>query len=123
MDRIIAMPMQNGKLCEHFGHCQYFVVAKVENNQIVEMKEHIPPGHVPGLYPKWVAAFGTTDVITGGMGQKAIQLFMDQNINAFVGAPIKDAKNIVEDFINNRLSLSANYCNHNNSKGHGECNK
>lgn len=122
MDKIIAIPMENGNLCAHFGHCQYFAIVKVENNQVVDIQELTPPEHVPGLYPRWVAGFGATDVIAGGMGQKAIDLFNQQNINAFVGAPIKGAKELVEDFINGRLSLTANYCNHDHGHEHGNCN-
>jgi len=112
MEKVIAIPMQSGKLCEHFGHCEYFSIVSVKDGQVADIKEVVPPEHVPGLYPKWVAGMGATDVIAGGMGQKAVSLFNAQNINAFVGAPIKGAKELVEDFLNNRLSLSANYCNH-----------
>lgn len=122
MDKVIAIPMENGKLCAHFGHCQYFAIVKVEKDKVVEIKEVVPPEHVPGLYPRWVATYGATDVIAGGMGQKAIQLFNEQNINAFVGAPEKAAGELVEDFINDKLSLSANYCNHDHGHGHGGCN-
>ena len=58
----------------------------------------IPPAHEPGLYPRWVASFGVTDVIAGGMGQKAIDFFNQQNINVFVGAPVKGEKEIIENF-------------------------
>jgi predicted Fe-Mo cluster-binding NifX family protein len=121
MNKKIALPMENGLLCAHFGHCQTFAIVTVENNVITEVKELVPPEHVPGLYPKWVAGFGVTDVITGGMGQKAITLFNQQNINAFVGAPIKPAKELVTDFLANKLNLSANYCNHNEHHEHGSC--
>jgi hypothetical protein len=57
--------------------------------KITSIKEVTPPDHIPGLYPRWVAGFGVTDVISCGMGQKAIELFNLQNINAFVGAPQK----------------------------------
>jgi predicted Fe-Mo cluster-binding NifX family protein len=54
------------------------------------------------------------------MGQKAIDLFNQQNINAFVGAPQKSAQELVTDFLEDKLTLSANYCNHdeNHSCGH-----
>jgi predicted Fe-Mo cluster-binding NifX family protein len=121
MNKVIAIPMENGQLCAHFGHCQYFAVVKVENSVITDVQEIIPPEHEPGLYPKWVASFGVTDVIVGGMGQQAITLFNQQNINAFVGAPMYDVQRLVEDFINDKLTLSANYCNHDHDHGHGEC--
>ena len=121
MNKKIAIPLEDGVLCAHFGHCQTFAIVNVENNSITEIIEVIPPEHVPGLYPKWVAEFGVTDVIAGGMGQQAVMLFNQQNINAFVGAPIKPAKELVNDFLTNKLSLSANYCNHDEHAEHGNC--
>lgn len=121
MKKIIALPLENGVLCAHFGHCQTFAIVNVENNLITEINEFEPPEHVPGLYPRWVAQFGVTDVIAGGMGQKAIVLFNEQNINAYVGAPIKAAKELVNDFLAGKLSLSANYCDHDDHHDHGNC--
>ena len=112
MNKRIAIPMEEGALCPHFGHCQTFAIVSVENNKIAEIVEVVPPEHVPGLYPRWVAQFGVTDVIAGGMGQQAISLFNQQNINVFVGAPVKSAGDLVADFLADKLDLSANYCNH-----------
>lgn len=118
--RCIALPMEKGLLSAHFGHCTQFAIVEVQDNKIVGIKELTPPQHEPGLYPRWVAGFGVTDVIAGGMGQKAIQLFNAQKINVFVGAPQKTASALVEDFLNNNLELTANYCHHdeNHSCGH-----
>jgi len=121
MNKIIAIPLENGVLCAHFGHCEQFAIVEVVNGLISKINEKTPPEHVPGLYPKWVAEFGVTDVIAGGMGQKAIELFNQHNINAFVGAPMKKAKDLVTDFIEGKLSLSANYCNHDGHHEHGTC--
>jgi predicted Fe-Mo cluster-binding NifX family protein len=121
MNKCIAIPVENGVLCAHFGHCQQFAIVNVVNNVITDVKELTPPEHVPGAYPRWVARFGVTDVIAGGMGQQAISLFNEQNINAFVGAPTKAARELVSDFIAGNLSLSANYCNHGDSHEHGNC--
>jgi predicted Fe-Mo cluster-binding NifX family protein len=121
MNRKIALPLENGVLSQHFGHCQKFAIVEVVNNQITDIVETTPPEHVPGLYPRWVAKFGVTDVIAGGMGQKAIHLFNEQNINTFVGAPVKTARELVEDFLANKLELTANYCDHKEHKPHGNC--
>jgi predicted Fe-Mo cluster-binding NifX family protein len=56
--------------------------------------------------------FGVTDVIAGGIGQRAIDLFNQQGINVFVGAPMQNEMEIVTDFLAGKLSLSVNYCNH-----------
>lgn len=112
MNKKIAVPTENGALCSHFGHCQTFNIVEVVNNKIIGVVELTPPEHQPGLYPQWVAQHGVTDVIAGGIGQQAITLFNQQKINVFVGAPIKDPKELVQDFIDNKLSLGANYCDH-----------
>ena len=112
MNKRIAIPIENGLLCPHFGHCQAFAIISIEDQKIQEIKEVTPPEHQPGLYPRWIAGYDVSDVIAGGMGQKAIQLFNEQNINVFVGAPVKPVKDLVQDFLTNKLSLQANYCDH-----------
>ncbi len=120
MTKKIAIPMEDGMLATHFGHCQYFAIVEVQNNQIVEVTEHVPPEHRPGVYPRWIASFGVTDVIAGGIGQRAIDLFNQQGINVFAGAPVKNETEIVNDFLGGKLSLSANYCNH-EGDDHSHC--
>ena len=112
MEKCIALQLEGGVLCAHFGHCEEFAIVKVVYTKITEVNVLTPPEHVPGLYPRWVASFGVTDVIAGGMGQKAINLFNEQNINAFVGAPLEDAETLVNYFIAGKLNLNANYCDH-----------
>ncbi|MFW5725170.1 MAG: NifB/NifX family molybdenum-iron cluster-binding protein [Bacteroidota bacterium] len=122
MNKRIAIPIENGELCAHFGHCQSFALIEVKDNQINDITEVIPPEHQPGLYPRWIAGYDVTDVIAGGMGQKAIHLFNEQNINVFVGAPTKSARDLVNDFINGKLNLQANYCDHGGHQHqHGGC--
>lgn len=108
----IAIPLENGVLCAHFGHCEKFSLVEVENNAVVSLHEITPPEHQPGLYPAWIAQHGVTDVIAGGMGQQAISLFNQHKINVFVGAPVKEARQLAEDFLSGQLSLSSNYCDH-----------
>jgi predicted Fe-Mo cluster-binding NifX family protein len=38
MKKIIAIPLENGVLCAHFGHCQTFAIVNVENGTIKEIK-------------------------------------------------------------------------------------
>lgn len=108
----IAIPLVNDVLSEHFGHCQLFAFVDVENNTIKEITTMDPPEHTPGSFPKWVSENGATDVIAGGMGGQAIALFNHYGVNVFVGAPVNTPTNLVNKFIANELTLSANYCNH-----------
>ena len=75
MKKRIAIPMAGGLLSEHFGHCQAFAYVDVENSLITKITMMEPPEHQPGTFPKWVAANGATDVIAGGIGPMAVNLF------------------------------------------------
>lgn len=113
MTRHIAVPIDDsGILDAHFGHCKFFSIITVEDKKIISEQKIVPPPHEPGLLPRWLAEKGVTDIIAGGMGQKAIQLFNQKNINAFVGAPKSTSAEIIEAYLNETLSFTANYCNH-----------
>jgi len=112
MKSIIAIPLENGRLCTHFGHCQQFAIVDVENNIITEEKLITPPPHEPGLLPRWLAEKGVTEVIAGGMGQRAIDLFTGQNIKVNVGAQPKSPNELVTDWIKSSLVTGSNACDH-----------
>jgi len=112
MKKRIAIPLENGILCSHFGHCEQFAIIDADDNLITDETLVTPPPHEPGLLPGWLAEKGVTDVIAGGMGQRAIDLFNHQNINVFVGAPQKKPKELTSDLLNNTLQAGANYCDH-----------
>ena len=112
MKKLIAVPTTNGILDAHFGHCAQFAMVEVENDTIGEIKQLDAPPHQPGLLPPWLAERGATDIIAGGMGQRAIDLFNEQGVNVFVGAPTIAVKEVVEGFLNKSLNFSANYCDH-----------
>ena len=108
----VAIPLENGRLCSHFGHCQQFAIVEVENNTIVSEKLIIPPPHEPGLLPGWLAERGVTDVIAGGMGQRALDLFAAQNIKVNVGAQPKSPNELVSDWLQSALVTGNNACDH-----------
>ncbi|HPF02795.1 MAG TPA: NifB/NifX family molybdenum-iron cluster-binding protein [Bacteroidales bacterium] len=112
MKRRIAVPLEDGILCSHFGHCEQFAIIDTDNNSISAEELLTPPPHEPGLLPAWLAEKGVTDVIAGGMGQRAINLFNQQNINVFVGAPVKEPRMLAGDLLNDSLHAGANYCDH-----------
>ncbi|MDA3890372.1 MAG: NifB/NifX family molybdenum-iron cluster-binding protein [Salinivirgaceae bacterium] len=113
MKKKIAVPVDdNGILDAHFGHCKFFMLLDVDGSEIVAEEKIVPPPHEPGLLPKWLAEKGATDILAGGMGQKAIQLFNGYGVNAFVGAPKLTANELVNGFLKAELSFTANYCDH-----------
>ena len=113
MNKKIAVPVnESGVLDSHFGHCKFFALLSVSDGKIISVEIVTPPPHEPGLLPRWLAERGVTDIIAGGMGQKAIQIFNQNGVNAFVGAPQLSAKELAEGLLNETLSFSNNYCDH-----------
>ena len=40
----IAVPSQDDMVCPHFGHCEYFTIAEVNDGEVVSKK---PSMHLP----------------------------------------------------------------------------
>jgi predicted Fe-Mo cluster-binding NifX family protein len=112
MDKRIAVPTSNDMLDEHFGHCKKFTIIDIEEGKVINTIALDAPPHQPGLLPPWLAERGVTDVIAGGMGQRAIQIFNQHGVNVFVGAPRLSPYELVEGFMNGSLVFNANYCDH-----------
>ncbi len=110
----IALPVQDGKLCMHFGHCGYFVIMEVDEKkkEILSTKTMTPPPHEPGVLPKWIASLGVNVIIAGGMGQRAQDLFVMQEIKVIVGAPSDEPEALVKKYLAGTLVTGGNVCDH-----------
>lgn len=112
MKQTIVIPVTEGVLSGHFGHCEQFYFADVEDGGVVAERMQTPPAHEPGLYPKWVKEQGGTLVIAGGMGQRACGLFAENGVAVLVGAPCRQPAEIVAAYLAGTLETSANTCGH-----------
>ncbi|MCK4468620.1 MAG: NifB/NifX family molybdenum-iron cluster-binding protein [Desulfobacterales bacterium] len=108
----IAIPLAEGKLTAHFGHCQEFAIIEVENDQIKNKEIHVPPLHEPGALPRWLHEMGANVIIASGMGQRAIDLFSQNNINVVIGAPSLEPEGLVKSYIDATLVSGDNLCDH-----------
>lgn len=112
MKKLIVIPTHNGILDPHFGHARVFTFVEILDNNIIKTYERTPPPHETGVLPRWAASEGATDIIAGGMGQKAIQIFNQNNINVFVGAPQLGPEELAKGLAENTIAFNANYCDH-----------
>lgn len=114
-----AIPLAEGKLTAHFGHCQEFALIDVEENKIKSKTILEPPPHEPGVLPKWLGDLETNVVIAGGMGHRAIMLFDQAGIHVVTGAPVETPENLVNSYLNNALTTGDNMCDgHDHSCNH-----
>lgn len=107
-----AIPLAEGKLTAHFGHCQEFALVEVEDDQIKSKETLVPPPHEPGVLPKWLHGLGTNVIIAGGMGARALDLFAQNNIKVIIGASVLTPEELVKQYLDSTLQTGANVCDH-----------
>jgi predicted Fe-Mo cluster-binding NifX family protein len=110
----IAIPMADGRLAQHFGHCEKFALIDVDPvaKAITGSTEVTAPEHEPGLLPRWLEKQGVHLVIAGGMGSRAHALFQAASIEVLTGAPEESAATLVRQFLDEKLVTGANACDH-----------
>jgi len=107
-----GIPMAEGKLALHFGHCESFAIISVEDDKIAGREDVPAPEHQPGLLPKWLGERGVNVVIAGGMGRRALDLFAGQGIEVAVGAPREEPEVLVKAHLAGTLVAGSNACDH-----------
>ena len=107
-----AIPLVEGKLTAHFGHCQEFVLIEVADNEIKNKETLIPPPHEPGVLPRWLHEMGADVIIAGGMGARALDLFAQNGIKVVTGAPASTPEDLVKSYLNDTLEAGDNVCDH-----------
>jgi Mrp family chromosome partitioning ATPase/predicted Fe-Mo cluster-binding NifX family protein len=109
---IFAVPVAEGKLCSHFGHCEQFALIETEDGRIKGKSMHTPPPHEPGVLPKWLHEMGANIIIAGGMGSRAQGLFQENGIKVVTGAPMDSPESLVNQYLSNSLITGQNVCDH-----------
>jgi predicted Fe-Mo cluster-binding NifX family protein len=110
----IAVPLVQGKLSLHFGHCEQFAIidADTDTKKITNEELATPPAHEPGVLPKWLSGLHVELIIVCGMGQRAQQLFAQNNIKVVIGASDKSPEELVSAYLDNTLETGDNICDH-----------
>lgn len=109
-----AIPVADGKLAQHFGHCAQFALVDADegSHNITGAFMVDAPEHQPGLLPPWLANQGVNIVIAGGMGSRAQMLFAEQGIAVIVGAPTDAPEKLVSAYLSGALETGDNVCDH-----------
>jgi len=92
-------------LAQHFGRCLYYIFVDIKNGEIKNIEAKKNPffdNHEPGVVPRFIAEEKTDVIISGGMGQKAIDWFEKLNVRPITTEPRK-IKDILNDYLNGKL--------------------
>ncbi|MFA5189673.1 MAG: iron-sulfur cluster carrier protein MrpORP [Verrucomicrobiia bacterium] len=108
----IAIPLADGHLSDHFGHCEQFALIETDpaTKTVLGQTFITPPPHEPQVLPRWLHEQGVHIIIAGGMGQMAKQLFAQNGIHVVVGAPREKPQELAMRYLEQRLTTGDNAC-------------
>lgn len=114
----IAVASTGAMTTEHFGHCENFNIFDAENGVIMKQESIPNPGHKPGFLPNYLGDLGVNVVISGGMGQGAIDIFNQRNIEVITGAS-GNAEECAKRYLSGELVSAGSICHKHEHAG--EC--
>jgi predicted Fe-Mo cluster-binding NifX family protein len=116
----IAVPLQNGRFCSHFGGAEAFALYAVDpmDRSIGEPHTGAPPDHGRGVFPMWLHRQGATVVLAGGMGPRAIGILAQHGIEVVLGIEGDDPVDLVEQYVNGTLEATGRPCH---EHGYHDC--
>ncbi len=110
--KILVVPISEGKLSSHFGHCKQLAFIEIQHGKIAKTEMLAPPAHEPGVLPRWLNEQGADIVIAAGMGERAQQLLKENGIDVIIGAPMDSPESLTNQYLSGTLVTGANVCDH-----------
>ncbi|MBP2018619.1 putative Fe-Mo cluster-binding NifX family protein [Symbiobacterium terraclitae] len=102
----IAIPLAGDQVAPHVGHCRTYLIADVEDKQVVRSVEVANPGHGPGGPPPFFLADQGVDlVLAWGIPPHARELFRSRGVDYILGCNGK-AADVLQDYLNGTLKLT-----------------
>ena len=110
----IAIPVQDGRLHDHFGGCRHFAVVEVDPEKKTTLSTNVlpTPEHQPGAFPRWLRELGVGTVIAGGIGRRALAIFAQHGIVVRAGPSGASVEELVTAYLGGRLTVAPDGCEH-----------
>ncbi len=108
----IALPSNNNRVDAHFGHCEYFTVFTVGDNNTIIAEEKItsPAGcGCKSNIASTLSQMGVDIMLAGNMGQGAVNVLAGHGIRVLRGCS-GDVKEVAEKWLSGSLKDSGIAC-------------
>ncbi len=122
----IAIATDNEQVSAHFGRCACYTIVEIEdsgtNKKELNRTRVDTPEHQPGMLPGFLHEKGVDVVVAGGMGPRAQQLFLQLNIEPYIGVT-GNIDDVIDDFLAGRLQSGESLCDQAHGAGghHHDC--
>ena len=114
----IAISTDGEYVSAHFGRCPLFTIVEFKNSVITKKEVINNPGHHPGFLPQFFKELGVECIIAGGMGNKAVGLFEQYEIQQIVGVTGK-IEDTISHILAGTLKGGESLCKPGGGKGYG----
>lgn len=119
----IAVPTKNEMVDSHFGHCEYYTIFTIDNeNKIILSKESLPSPEGCGCKSNIASILhemGVEIMLAGNMGDGAVYVLECNGIEVVRGCSGK-IEEVVKAFLNGIIQDSGESCSHHHEDGE-EC--
>jgi predicted Fe-Mo cluster-binding NifX family protein len=108
----IALPSYQNQIDEHFGHCEYFTVFTInEQNKILEKEIITPPAGCgcKSNIAQTLGQMGVKVMLAGNMGQGAVNMLGMNGIQVIRGCS-GDVHTVTEKWLTGNLQDSGTAC-------------
>lgn len=111
MQKMIAVPSEapgglNAAVAGHFGHCDLYTLAQVEDGEVkdVQIIPNVPHEHGGCMAPvQHLAQQGVKELIAGGMGLRPLMGFNQVGIDVFFGNDAGTVGNAIDALLAGKL--------------------
>ena len=115
----IAVPTRDGVIYDHFGHCAYYTIFEIENNEIVNSSRLDSPqgcGCKSGIAAD-MEAMGISVMLAGNMGEGAKNKLESHNIKVVRGCR-GNIEMVVRAYLIGLIKDSGEGCSHHECGSH-----
>ena len=115
----IAVPTRDGVIDDHFGHCAYYTIFEIENNEIVNSSRLESPqgcGCKSGIAAD-MEAMGISVMLAGNMGEGAKNKLESHNIKVVRGCR-GNIEMVVRAYLIGLIKDSSEGCSHHECGSH-----
>jgi predicted Fe-Mo cluster-binding NifX family protein len=115
----IAVPTRDGVIDDHFGHCAYYTIFDIEDNQIVTTSRLESPqgcGCKSGIAAD-MEAMGSSVMLAGNMGEGAKNMLESHNIKVVRGCR-GNIEMVVRAYLIGLIKDSGEGCSHHECGSH-----
>lgn len=116
----IALPTRDGRIDSHFGHCEYYTIVEInENNEVVSkntLESPVGCGCKSNI-AYTLAELGVEVMLAGNMGQGAVNVLSSQNIKVVRGCS-GSIDDVVAGWLKGEVSDNTIVCDHHDCGNH-----